>query len=59
MSVYTTRKLTRGEAIYKLQSDWKFPSQLTNKELEEELFDKFGREGLESSELANYIVSDD
>ena len=58
MSIYSTVTISRNEAIQRLTSVMRWPSQMTNEELEEEMFNKFGREGLENSRLENYTVKD-
>lgn len=58
MSVYSTKTIKREEAIAELLTVWKHPAMLTNSELEEEMFNHFGREGLERSRLENYDVID-
>lgn len=58
MSVYSTRTLRRDEAIQMLNRVWKHPEQMTNEELEDNLFNLIGREDLPNSPLNNYCVID-
>ena len=58
MSVYSTRTLTRDEAIRELLFVWKMPNQMTNEELGEAMFNFIGREDLPNSPLNNYQVID-
>lgn len=58
MSVYSTKTISREEAIAMLCQVWKMPHQMSNYELEEALFNFIGREGLPNSPLNNYIVKD-
>lgn len=57
MSVYSTVSISRSEAIRRLKKVWKTPDQMTDWELEQAMFDHFGREGLPNSELHNYNVT--
>lgn len=56
MSVYSTRELTREEAIKELSLVRKPLEMMSNYELENEMFNLIGREGLEDSPLNNYII---
>jgi len=58
MSIYSTRTLTRNEAIKELWQVFKTPEQMTNRELEKAMFDLIGSEYNEDSPLNNYIVTD-
>ena len=58
MSVYSTKTLNRNQAIYDLMKVWKMPQDLTNEELAQEMFNRFGDEDLPNSTLNNYIVED-
>ncbi len=58
MSVYHTVEINRAEAIERLMQAWKMPSEMSNYELEEALFNTFGRENLPGTTLENFIVKE-
>ena len=59
MSVYTTKELTREEAIRELSFVWKYPHEMTNEELEDNLFNLIGCENLPNPTLNNYRIIDE
>ena len=56
MSVYSTKDLTREEAIEMVIKRLKYPHNMTNDELEEELFKLYGDECLPDSTFENYRI---
>ena len=59
MSVYTTKDITREEAIKQIrieQARRRDISELTNEELEDLMFEYFGEERLPNSRFENYHI---
>lgn len=57
MSVYSTRTISREEAIKELKEVRLDYESMTNVELEDVMFSLIGREDLPNSPLNNYIVT--
>lgn len=60
MSIYSTRYLTRDEAIKEIRQSQtaKELEDMTDGELEDLMFNLIGREDLPNSPLNNYIIRD-
>ena len=63
MSVYSTKTITREDAIRQIDSELLrkkklCTSDLSNEELEHKMFELFGDEYLDDSRFENYIVED-
>jgi len=56
MSVYTTVKITREDAIKQLMAAPKTFFEMTNEELADAMFNRYGREELPNTRLENYMV---
>ena len=59
MSVYSTKNITREEAIKQIREELarkKDLTELSDKELEDMMFDLFGDERLQNSRLENYRI---